>query len=53
MQTRNKNLVLIPQKALGISITKEKSLMLGGEIIIVYCDNHTKHMNTPWIQGSP
>jgi len=31
---------------------KDYSLMLSGEIITVYCDSHTKHINTLSEQGA-
>jgi hypothetical protein len=35
-----------------ISITKTNQLMLFREIIVLYCENHMKHINTAYWQNA-
>jgi hypothetical protein len=41
-----KNRVRTSQEPHYVSMTKTNRLMLFGEIIAVYCENHTEHINT-------
>jgi hypothetical protein len=44
-QIINKNSVRSSQETHYVSDTKTKRLMLFGETVAVYCENHTEHTN--------
>jgi hypothetical protein len=45
-----KNSVRTSQETHYISATKAQPLMLLGETVAVYCENHTEHTNTVWAE---
>jgi hypothetical protein len=46
LHRNNKQIQSVPHRKHSVSITKPNRLMLFREIIAVYCENHTKHINT-------
>jgi hypothetical protein len=48
----NNNSVRTSQEAYYVSATKPNRLMLFREIIAVYCENHTEHINTLYGQNA-
>jgi hypothetical protein len=40
------------QEAHCISATKPNQLMLCGETVAVYCENHTEHTDTRYVQNT-
>jgi hypothetical protein len=47
-----KNSVRTSQETHHVSATEPNRLMLLGEIIAVYCENHMEHINTLWAECS-
>jgi hypothetical protein len=46
-----KNPVRTSQETHYVSATKTNRLMLFGEIVAVYCENHMEHINKIWAEG--
>jgi translation initiation factor IF-1 len=47
-----KNPVRTSQETHYVSATEPNRLMLFGETVAVYCENHTEHTNTLWGQNA-
>jgi hypothetical protein len=47
-----KNSVRTSQETHYVSATETNWLMLFGETVAVYCENHTEHINTPCEQNA-